>query len=344
MKIRNTLMCVLVVLLSMGSCKNNETTEKRTINLIPVRVQKARYISSYKEILVSGNIEGNKTVKLGFLVAGKLNYIAANEGETIEKGQLLASLDPESYSIAKEIADANFDQIQDDYNRLKELYERKSISESDYSKVANGLRIAKARKRLHTKNLNDTKLYSPIRGVLLKKGVEESEIVDKGLQLFAVSDIYTVKVNVSIPESELHNIILGNTGNVYVASLDSVFVGEIVEIGTLADPVTRTFPIKIKLKNPNLLIRPGMTAEVKLVSDKETDFIAVPAGCVMHDLDNSSFVYVVDTVKNKSFKRIVALGSIKGNNIEITSGLTENDLIIVAGQYKLNNGSSIIIK
>ncbi|MGD9976446.1 MAG: efflux RND transporter periplasmic adaptor subunit [Bacteroidales bacterium] len=344
MKIKYTFIWMFIALFSLGGCNGRKITEKATVNPIPVNIQKVQYLSANKIISVSGNIEGNKTVRLGFLVAGKINFIAADKGETIEKGQLLASLDPESYSIAKEIADAKLDQTQDDFNRLSELYGRKSISESDYIKIINSLRVARAEQRLHTKNLEDTKLYSPIKGVLLKKGVEEGEIIDNGLQLFAVSDIYTIKVNASVPESELRNIKIGNPAKVFVASLDSNFVGRIVEIGTLAEATTRTFPVKIELNNSNLPLRPGMTAEIKIETGNKSHFIAVPAGSVIHDLDNSSFVYVVDKTKNQAFKRIVALGRIEGNNIEITMGLFDNDLVVIAGQNKLNNGSPITIK
>ncbi len=344
MKVNFLFSLLLIATLGLISCNKKKSVDENTNKAIFVITQQVTIKSSNTKISVSGNIEGNKTVRLGFLVAGKLNFISADEGETIEAGQLIASLDPESYSIAKDIADANLDQTQDEYNRLSQMYERKSISESDYSKITNALKAAKAQQRLHAKNLTDTKLYSPIKGILLKKGVEVGEIINVGLPLFAVSDIHIVKVNAAVPQSNLSQVTIGAEAKVYISSLDSTFTGRVIEIGSVAEATTRSFNVKIELKNPHLLIRPGMTAEIKLVSGKKDEFIAIPADAVLHDEDNSSYVYVADTLKKQAFKRKIALGQISGNNIEVKSGLTVNDLVIIGGQHNVNNGSSIISK
>jgi len=325
-------------------CKGKKSVNENASETITVITKKIQKISVNKEISVSGNIEGNKTVKLGFLVAGKLNFIAIEEGETIKSGQLLASLDPENYSIAKDIADANLNQTQDENNRLTQMHDRKSISESDFSKTTNALKVAKAQQRLQAKNLSDTKLYSPINGVLLKKGAEVGEIIGVGIPLFVVSDIHTIKVNASVPESDLHQVQIGSMASVYVSSIDSTFRGKVTEIGSVADAATRSFNIKIELKNPNLLIRPGMTAEIKLSSAKQTEIITVPANVVLHDLDQSAYVFVVDTQRKQAFKRQISLGQIIGNDIEILSGLSPDEIVVIGGQNKLNNGSFIIVK
>lgn len=326
----------------LHACAPDKTQSVTTS--VTVLAQKIEKQSTAKIIAASGNIEGMKTVRLGFLVAGKINYVAGKEGEIIEAGQLLASLDPESYRIAKEIADANVDQVQDEYNRLSLMHERKSIADGDYSKIVNGLKLAKAHQKLHNKNLADTKLYSPIQGVLLKSGVTPGEIIGAGMPLFAVSDIRTVKVNASVPESDLQLITMGSAAQVYVSSIDATFPGKVVEIGSLAEPTTRAFSVKIEVNNPRLVMRPGMTAEIKIPSGKMTEMINVPAEAVLRDPDNTAYVYVIDEVKKQAFKRKISLGQIGKNSITVTAGLTLDELIVVGGQHKLNDGSSVTVK
>lgn len=335
------LLTVLVLSINLGGCTGKKTEENRTDETVTVRIQKAELASLSRELNISGNIEGNKTVRLGFMVAGKVNSITTEEGGEIKANHLLAGLDPENYSIAKEMADANLDQTQDEYSRLKLLYDRKSLPESDFSKITNALRVAGAQQRLQAKNLADTRLYSPISGVLLARFTEVGEIINAGMPLFVVSDISTVKVKASVPESDLHFLHIGNEASVYVASLDSSFTGRTIEIGSVAEASTRTFSVKIELKNPGLLIRPGMTAEVKIVTGKTRDCIMVPAVCVLHDPDNSSYVYVPDTVKKQAFKRQVSLGKISDDKIELVSGIKAGEPVVVSGQQKLSNGSSI---
>jgi membrane fusion protein, multidrug efflux system len=129
--IRFEFQVILMVFLSAGSCRPENKPSETAEKAVPVITARATKVSSITELSLSGNIEGKRTVRLGFLVAGRINFIAVDEGQPVTKGQLLASLDPASYSIAKEIADAQVNQVQDEYDRLKIMYERNSLSESD---------------------------------------------------------------------------------------------------------------------------------------------------------------------------------------------------------------------
>lgn len=334
---------ILIFTFLITACQKQNDQAKAPETAIPVVTDQVRKISTNNQISISGNIEGNKTVRLGFMVAGKINYIAAGEGQLVSKGQLLSSLDPGNYSIAKEIADVQVSQVQDEYNRLKVMYDRKSISESDFAKVNFTLQQAKAQEKLHAKNLSDTKLFSPISGVMLKKLSEVGEITGVGTPLFVVSDIRTVKVNAYIPESELHNIKLGQQAKVLVSSLSETFTGKVTEVGSAADAASRAFTIKIALENPKLLIRPGMIAEVKLSSNQNKDALVLPTEAVLHDLDNQSYVFVADAERKVALKRKISVGQLIDNQIEITSGINENDRVVTAGQNKLTDGASISI-
>lgn len=295
------------------------------------------------EISLSGNVEGSKTVRLGFLVAGKIDFISVNEGERVSKGQLLSSLDPASYNIARELADIQLSQVQDEYNRLKIMYDSNSLSESDFSKINYGLQQARAQQKLHSKNLADTRLYSPIDGILLRKLAEVGEITGVGVPLFVVSDIRKIKVNAFIPESELHKIRLGQKATVNVSSLPETYQGRIIEAGAAADPASRAFSLKIEVDNPGMLIRPGMIAEVKISTGTENEILAVPASAIRHDLNSRSYVFIADTARSRAFRMDVVPGEIIDGNIGIVSGLKEGDIIITGGQHKLVDGSSISI-
>lgn len=334
---------IFLIILMLIGCRTKNGINDKAESPMPVTTARVAKVASGKEIEMSGNIEGSKTVRLGFMVAGKIDYIAANEGEPVSEGKLLASLDPSNYAIAKELADIQVNQVQDEYDRLKSMHDKNSLSESDFAKISFGLQEAKAQQKLHAKNLSDTKLYSPIDGVLLKKLAEVGEITGTGTPLFVVSDIRKIKVNAFIPENELHYLRIGQSAKVNITSLGKTFEGKITEVGSAADASSRSFPVKIEVGNPGLLIRPGMIAEVTVPADDRTTVLAVPAEAVMHDFNDQSFVYVADTVRNKAFKRVVSPGDIIEDKIEITSGLNENELVITGGQQKVTDGLDIII-
>ncbi|MCF0069644.1 efflux RND transporter periplasmic adaptor subunit [Dyadobacter sp. CY261] len=343
---KRTHLCVLALAAcTLGSCnKKQKDLAEAPVNALSVVTTTVQKRQSDHQISISGNIEGEKTVRLGFMVAGKIGYIAAEEGQKIGKGQLISSLEPTNYAIGKEIADVQVAQVQDEYQRLKIMHDRRSISESDFSKISHGLEQSKAQQKLQAKNLSDTRLYSPISGVLLTKGAEVGEITGTGTPLFVVADISTVKAVAYIPEGELHNIKLGQEATVLVSSLNETFKGKITEVGSAADPSSRAFTVKITIRNPKLLIRPGMIAEAKINSGEKSEFLAVPTEAVLKNLDNQSIVYVVDKGKNKAFERKVSLGRLTDNYIEILAGLHPGDVIVTSGQNKLTNGADVAVK
>jgi membrane fusion protein, multidrug efflux system len=342
--IRRRLTFILLLIFIISGCQSKHGSRDNAENFITVIAVPAEKIILGNEISLSGNIEGIKTVRLGFMVAGKVDFIAANEGEQVSKGMLLASLDQASYAIAKEIADIQVNQVQDEYFRLKSMYDNKSVSESDFAKVSFGLQLAKAQQKLHAKNLADTKLYSPIDGVLLKKLCEVGEITGTGIPLLVVSDIRKIKVSAFIPENELHFIKTQQKARVTIPSLNKDYEGTVIEVGSAADAASRSFSIKIEVNNPELIIRPGMIAEVSISSGKENNILVIPAEALQHDFNNQSFVFVADTVKKKAFRRNIVAGRLINDKIEVVTGLNENEMIIKGGQQKMVDGSSIMIK
>jgi RND family efflux transporter MFP subunit len=330
-----------ILLVSCGAKeKRTDASANAAISVVTEPVQLSR---SGSELSVSGNVEGFKTVRVGFLVGGKIDYIAHEEGQMLSQGQLTASLDPTSYSLAKQAADVHVMQLTDDYNRLKIMHDRSSVSESDFKKISFAVDEATTEKRLQGKNLSDTRLYSPITGVLIKRLAEKGEITSVGNPVLVIADISTVKVNAYIPENELHNIQIGQKATVQISALDTSYLGKVTEVGSAADPSSRTFTIKVEVPNPKRQIRPGMVAEIKLSSKDSHAALTVPAETVLHNTNEESYVYVIDKNQNKAFTRNVSIGQLVNNRIEITTGLSAGEVIVTGGQQKLSNGAFVTI-
>lgn len=342
--IRSLFFPAIAGLLLFASCRSKETNrpESNTAAL-NVKTDTVKYAAVAHQVSVSGNVDGNITVDLGFMVGGRINYVSNHEGEKISQGQLIASLDPANYATSKRLADVQVNIAADDFNRLKILYDRGSLSESDLSKISFSLQQAKLQQQLQAKNLSDTKLYAPIGGVLLKRQAEVGEVISVGTPLFVISDIRKVKVLAYIPEGELHEIGIGQTADVSIPSLNRTFAGKVKEVGSAADAASRAFTIKIEIENPDLLIRPGMIAEASIATNGRKPAILLPAECIQQDLANQSFVFVVDKAQNKAFKRRVSLGNMIDNKIEVVSGLSDKEVVVTSGQKRLSDGSLISI-
>jgi RND family efflux transporter MFP subunit len=342
MKSGNKSIIFLAFLIFSGCHQGSEKAESR-LAAVSVIVTPAAKVNSAKEISLSGNVEGNKTVRLGFLVAGRIDHIAAEEGNNVTKDKLIASIEPTSYAVAKELADIQVNQVQDEYDRLKSMYDKKSLSESDFAKITYGLQQAKAQQKLHAKNLADTRLYSPINGILLKRLAEPGEITGTGIPVLVVSDISKIKISAYIPENELQNVKIGQKAVVNVSSVSRSFDGRITEVGSLADPSSRSFLIRIEVDNPGLLMRPGMIAGVTIPCSVTDAKLAIPAAAVAHDFSDKSYVFIADTLKHRAFKRYVTTGLLINDMIEILSGLEDGEPVITGGYQKLTDGTEINI-
>lgn len=340
MKLFKDLMLSIMMITLLG-CSSTMSTQPETV---PVQVSQVKPLIIKNIIHLSGNIEGSKTVKTGFMVSGRIHRIYYKEGEKINKGALIAELDPINYQIAKDIADAALRQVQDEYNRIEKMYQQGSVTDADYAKIKNGLAQAQANNDLHAQNLKESKLYAPTQGVLLKKLFEEGEIISTGMPVLVVSDIVQCYAHAFVPEEELKDIHIGQKAKIQVDAIDKNFEGTIAEIGALADGMARSFPVKIKFQNPKLSVRPGMIASIDIATGKEKQALCIPVEAISHNSDHESFVFVVDTAIKKAFKRNVVLGSLADKNIEIAHGLSAGELIVVGGQQKLFNASSISYK
>ncbi|MFV0290843.1 MAG: efflux RND transporter periplasmic adaptor subunit [Mangrovibacterium sp.] len=325
---------------AFASCQVSQKTHEEQELLVETTL--AKQTDCPKLIRLSGNLEPKETVRLGFMVAGKIDEITPAEGDYVAKGSLLARLESNSYEQGLIMANAQLNQMQDDYTRVSELFNRKSIAESELIKVQNGLKAAQAQAKLQQTQLDDTKLFAPIDGILLKRGVEKGEIIDKGIPLFALANLSEMKVSIAIPEHELHEINLGDTAQIYVAALKKNFEGEISEVGALVDGSTRSYTAKISIDNPNGQLQLGMLADVELSSSSSSKLLTLPANCILKSPSNEYYVYVLDN--NRAFRRLVSIGRLINNDLEITSGLQANEQIICSKLSELSNGSLIRIQ
>lgn len=297
-----------------------------------------------KSLSLSGNVEAKQTLRLGFMVAGKIKHISVKQGESLKQGELLASLDASDYTIGLQSAKAKLVEVQDQYDRLKVMHERSSISDADFVKAKAGLAQAKAQEQLREKNVKDTRLYAPVSGVLLMKNVSEGEIIDKGMPLFGLANIDQVHINTSVPEGEISQVKLHQKAQVKIPALDTTFTGKVIEVGLAAEARTRTYTTKIEIENPNHRILPGMIASINIETQNQGSALSLPGRAILNGMGNDAYVYVLDKKKGRAFKRDVSLGKMHGDKIKITAGLQPDEWVIIEGQQKLSDGSKVTTK
>lgn len=253
------------------------------------------------------------------------------------------------------------------YNRVKVLYEAQAVSQSDldeisaklaadsetYYQALEGKNMAVAQMEAAgaqkdqaaaaadkaARDLTDTALNSPMSGVILKKIMNGGETAAAGYPVVVIGRTDEVYIEVGISDEQINEIKQGQKADVSVYGIETAFEGSVAEIGALADSNTRTFTVKIRVKNPNGMLKPGMIANVLLHTGSQ-QAVLIPLDSVLQRADGS-VVYVYDSAGGSVKRKIVTTGEIRGNSIEILTGLEFGEQIVTEGQFLLYDGDAV---
>ena len=322
----------------LNSCADKKETKQEEI-AAKVSVKEITTTSENETLNYSGTIEADNTVSIGFAVAGRISNVVVNEGQRVQKGLLLASIDATTYQNAFYIAKASAEQDNDNYKRLNGLYQKGSLPERDFIAVKVAVAQANANKSMAAKNLSDTKLYAPFTGIITTKSAEVGATAAPSIPAFTIMKTDKVYAKASITESEIAKLKIGKAATVSIASLDKTFNGKVDILNPSADELTRTFNVKVRLNNSDNQLLPGMISTIKIETGNVVDVISIPSVAIVRNADNILFVYVAEN--GKAIKKRVTVGDFKNNDIIITSGLKIGDKVLIEGQKNVKEGQAI---
>lgn len=326
--------------LLLASCSERQAEEKK-VEAKKVSVQ--RINSSSQEVILhySGVLEPEHTAKIGFAVPGVVDRILVEEGQHVNKGQLLATIDATEYVNALAIADAGLEQAEDMYERLDGLYQKGSLPEKDFIDIKTKLAQARANKSINAKRIADSKLTAPISGTISGKMIEQGSTAAPGVPAFSIVKTDHIYAKLSVPESEIGKVKRGTEVNVYIPTLNDTLTGKVSIINPQADGVSKTFPIKVLISNSTGQLLPGMIADARINTGLKTEGITIPAKAVVRDADDLTYVFVLGQ-ENKVIRKRISLGNATGQNeILVKDGLQEGDQLVVAGQTSLKDGATV---
>jgi len=329
-----------VVVLTLAGC--DDPRKEPQLEATPVKVS-TKLISPVgrQEVLsYSGTIEADNTVSLGFSVSGRVSEVRVQEGQHVNAGELLATIETTEYQNGLLLAQAGLEQAADNFNRLDQLHSKGSLPERDYIAAKVALTQAQANKSTAEKRLNDTRLYAPFGGIVSAKLIEKGAIAGPGAPVFTILKTDKVYAQAAITESEIAKLRPGGSVTVCIPTLNDTLRGTVDIINPQADATSKTFNVKIRLTNRDGKLLPGMLSKIDIVTGRTVSAITVPAEAVVRDADDIPYVFVVNNASRVTRKR-VATGGLLANELVITNGLQTGDNVVVQGQNKLKDGIAV---
>lgn len=336
-------MYLLGIVFILSSCSSGkESKDKR--QAIPVRTAIVKCNTKVADQDYIGVMEEERSSAISFPINGTIEQLYAAEGQQVNKGALLAELNTSNPASSYAAAKAQLEQAEDAMKRIQMLYDNESVPEVKFIEMKTNLEKATSMEAIAKKNMADSRLTAPFSGTIGQKRVEAGENVAPNQTVFTLLKIDPfVMVKVPVPEKEIGYIQLGQTAVINVSALnDERFEGIVAERGVIADPVSHTYTIKIKVSNTAKKLLPGMVCNVNIHSATEGEkIIVLPNNCIQRSGNKEKYVWCV--VDGNAVKKPVQTGRLTSNGVEITSGLQGGEQVVTEGYQGLFDGATIRI-
>ncbi|MBM3159975.1 MAG: efflux RND transporter periplasmic adaptor subunit [Bacteroidetes bacterium] len=338
---------VLIILAALKLFSNKEEAKTKIFERDPstsVLVETVKPIAHTFESSLSflGTFDANLQNFISSESGGKLISLNVKEGDAVREGQLIAKLDNELILLQIETAKLSINQLKFDHERLLALKKENIVSANEFEKVDLGLKTAELQLKQLQRQLKSTNILAPFSGVVSKKMVDLGSMIAPGTPIVELIDISALKLTVSVPERD---ILKFEKGQKIIAKADihgsKTFEGEIKVIGIQAD-AAHNYKVQASVTNSTeYKILAGMYGSLSLINSSSLTALSIPRKALIGSTKKPQ-VYVVKN--GKSVLTNFNSGTSDGDYIEVISGLTSSDEIVVKGQVNLQDNGNVKIK
>ncbi|MBN1272463.1 MAG: efflux RND transporter periplasmic adaptor subunit [Candidatus Aminicenantes bacterium] len=353
-----------LVLLSCSKPDQNNVESKQETNsgVAPVKVFEVRQQRISEKMLYTGVIEAWEKINVTPEVGGKITKINVEEGDYVTEGMILAELDTRAIRLQLEqaeagvaVAEANYKDAQRNMERMERLIKESAVSDQQYEKVKLAfeaseaqLQQAKAALNLARYNLDVSIMEAPFSGIIASKNAEVGDVINPMMGgmgtasgVVTLVDYHKVKIEIELTQQDIIRIKKGLRAVVTVNALPGMeFIGRVAVVNQTADPLSKKFKVEIHIDNPELTLRPNTFGKVSLEMSTHEDAIVVPQKAILEH----KYVIVAGKDDGLAHKREVVLGLENTDMIEIIKGLSVGEMVVVEGNFGLEDGTKIEIK
>jgi RND family efflux transporter MFP subunit len=293
---------------------------------------------------LTGTITANNDVNIMSETSGKITAVFVKAGDYKTAGSVLFQVDDELKQAAFMSAQANYEKAKKDYQRFQDLYKQKSATDAQLDAAKLGAAVAESQYIVAKRQLDDTKIKTPISGYITTRNVDLGSMVQAAPQATLVAnivDISRLKVKLNVAESDAFMLKVGDEVSVTTDVYPGVtFKGKIESISAKADEA-HTYPVEITIANQSAhLLRAGMFARVEFTSMKNRDVMLIPREAIVGSV-KAPQVYIVDNGVAKL--RNITVGNEAGTSIQVVGGLSDGETVVTNGQNNIVDNSKVQI-
>ena len=345
---------LIAAALVLSACSKPAPPEEpiRAVKVVTVGVDSMHSGSEF-----SGDVRARTESRLGFRVGGKMVRRQAELGQRVKTGDVLAQLDPQDLKLASEASRAqvaaavtNRDLAAADFKRFKELREQNFISGAELERREATLKAAQAQVDQAQAQASGqgnqasyANLVADVSGVVTSVDAEPGQVVAAGTPVVRIAQDGPRDVVFTVPEDKVALIKTGSAVDVQVWSTKAALKGVVREVAASADPVTRTFGVKVSLDaKETLALGTTVTVAPQALDRSGVQVIKLPTSA-FHQVGKASAVWVLDTASMTVKLQPVQIATADGNEVVVAAGLQPGMLVVTAGVHVLSPGQKVTI-
>jgi membrane fusion protein, multidrug efflux system len=278
---------------------------------------------------------------------GIVERIAIDSGRTVREGEVLVQLDTRQEQAQLTAAEAQRDLARLNLDRTRGLADEGIVSRADYDRAAAEHKQAEARVGEIRATIERKRIRAPFSGVLGIRQVNLGQYLTAGEAVVPLQSLHPIYVNFAVPQQEVGHVHAGGEVRVTAEGLGGAFPGRITALDSIVDEATRNVQVQATLANPEGRLHPGMFVEVQISLGAGSSVVALPTSAINYAPYGDS-VFVVGEVEGPGGQKyrgvrqqFVKVGSARGDQVAVVSGVSAGEEVVTSGVFKLRNGAAV---
>ncbi len=299
------------------------------------------------------DLQGNVMTKQNVLIypemAGTLVKVYVKEGQKVNKGQLLASIDDGGMSSQLEQLKTQAALAKTTFERQKRLWEQKIGSEIQYLQAETNYQAVDNSVKQAQSQLAKSNIRAPFSGIIDNVIQEQGTVVSpvNGQAVFRIVNLSDMYIEVDVPESYLNGVTVGKEVKVYFPVLGDSITSVVRQTGNFINPTNRSFRVEIAVPNKKNNIKPNLTARVQINNYSSTKAILIPQSLISENAEGEQYVYIATEVDSNDMavakKQIIRTGLTQGDYVEVLEGINPGEQVIMEGARNVRENQKVKI-
>ena len=335
------ILAVAAAALLCGCAQNsgNKASEQQAAEVVPtVQVIKATVQQVPQDRTYSSTVQANVVNNIAPQSSGRIQKIKVDVGDFVSAGQILAEMDRINLDQTK----LRLDNEQVEYERMKSLYQKGGLSQSDFESVELQYNVDKA---TYENLLENTILRAPVAGVVTARNYDQGDMYAMSSPIFVVQQITPVKILIGVSESDYSKVSKGDKVSITADALPGkTFTGTVSKVYPTIDSATHTVTVEVKVPNTDRQLRPGMYVNANITFSVNNSIVLPDVAVVKQQGSGVRIAYVYNPADGTVELRTLEMGRHIGDTYEILSGIAEGETVVVKGQTALRSGIKVNVQ